>query len=80
MLGLSLVRADGRPAGRLRCAWRAVLVWPPVTTLHACWFWLGWEPAWWAALALLLLYIVLALWSPEHSLHDRLAGTYLVPR
>jgi hypothetical protein len=32
------------------------------------------------ALALLPLYVGLALWFPDRSLHDRLAGTYLVPR
>lgn len=32
------------------------------------------------ALALLPLYVFLALWSPERAPHDRLAGTYLVPR
>jgi hypothetical protein len=35
---------------------------------------------WGAALALLLLYVALALRSPARGLHDRLAGTYLVPR
>jgi serine/threonine protein kinase len=80
LLGLSLVRADGRPAGRLRCAWRALLAWAPLTGLVACWLWLDWDPAGWAALALLPLYAVLALWSPWRAPHDRLAGTYLVPR
>jgi uncharacterized RDD family membrane protein YckC len=80
LFGLSLVRADGQPARRLQCAWRAVVVWAPVTALLACWLWLGWISSGWDALVLLLLYVVLALWSPERALHDRLAGTYLVPR
>jgi uncharacterized RDD family membrane protein YckC len=80
LLGLSLVRADGRPAGRLQCAWRTLLVWAPVTTLLACGIGLEWAPAGLAALALLPLYVILALWSPGRALHDRLAGTYLVPR
>jgi uncharacterized RDD family membrane protein YckC len=33
LMGLSLVRADGRRAGRLRCAGRALLVWAPLTAL-----------------------------------------------
>jgi hypothetical protein len=80
LLGLSLVGTDGHPAGRRRCAWRAVLVWAPVTALLACWIGLEWQPAGWATLALLALYVILALGSPERALHDRLAGTYLVPR
>src|SRR5262249_16940951 len=34
----------------------------------------------WASLGLLLAYPVLAVCWPRRSLHDRLAGTYLVPR
>jgi hypothetical protein len=34
---------------------------------------------WWAAATLLLGYAVLALWFPARGIHDRLAGTYLVP-
>jgi hypothetical protein len=59
------------------------------------WFWstgeprpsgvLAWLPwlstvVWWAALLLLPLYAVLAIRSPMQSLHDRFAGTFLVPR
>src|SRR5262249_10303057 len=33
LMGISLRRADGRRAGRLRCAWRALLFWAPVATL-----------------------------------------------
>jgi hypothetical protein len=33
IMGLSVVRPDGRPAGRCRCAWRALLVWGPLTGL-----------------------------------------------
>jgi hypothetical protein len=98
MFGLSLVRADGRPAGRLRCAWRAMLFWAPVAALVVgsvsveCLHWLRWQPdgdvylawlawlLWWAGMALFPLYAVLAVRSPTRSLHDRLAGTYLVPR
>ena len=29
--GLTLVRSDGRRAGRFRCAWRAVVLWAPFT-------------------------------------------------
>jgi hypothetical protein len=42
-------------------------------------YWLSWF-GWSLALALLPLYVGLALWLPNRGLHDRLAGTYLVPR
>lgn len=42
-------------------------------------YWLSWL-CWGLALALLPIYVGLALWMPNRSLHDRLAGTYLVPR
>ncbi|HEY7152877.1 MAG TPA: hypothetical protein VH575_02860 [Gemmataceae bacterium] len=38
--GIALVRHDGRPAWRLQCAWRALLVWAPVTGLLALSLWL----------------------------------------
>jgi uncharacterized RDD family membrane protein YckC len=89
MMGISLRRADGRKASRWQCAWRALLVWAPVSLLLglAVWVqrlafpgiaWLYWG-LWWSAVGLLAVYVVLALWSPTRALHDRLAGTYLVP-
>ncbi len=58
------------------------------TAYWAHWFedpsqiWMLWGASvcWWGAFALLLGYAVLALWFPARGLHDRLAGTYLVPR
>jgi uncharacterized RDD family membrane protein YckC len=41
--------------------------------------WLAWAGAW-SAWALLTAFAVLAIRSPVRGLHDRLAGTYLVPR
>jgi hypothetical protein len=99
IVGLTLVRRDNRKAARWRCAWRALLVWLPVTALFvvSMWlefvYWSTWredEPhrwlgaltrtAWWSAVALLVVWVILALRSPARALHDRLAGTYLVPR
>ena len=89
MMGLTLVRGDGRLAARWRCAWRAFLVWMPVASLlylallikvtdpdgtalaEACCV-LG--------LAYVLGCLALAIWLPTRSWHDRLAGTYLVPK
>jgi hypothetical protein len=99
LMGFSLVRGDGRRAGRFRCAWRALLVWGPPAALLAAgalldgWYWSSparrdgglwilWAAEFlrWASLGLLAMYPVLAIRSPERTLHDRLAGTYLVPR
>jgi uncharacterized RDD family membrane protein YckC len=97
--GLALARHDGRPTLRLQCAWRALLIWVPVSALLIVsiwletWYWSIWPAhrafdwlltasfvAWWVSLALLPLYALLALWFPRRSLHDWLAGTYVVPR
>jgi hypothetical protein len=45
-------------------------------------WWVPWAAfaLWWSAVVLLLSYFLLAYWLPTRSLHDRLAGTYLVPR
>src|SRR5262249_17528138 len=47
LAGLALVRGDGRPASRLQCAWRALLVWTPVTVLLVLSLWL--ESRYWSA-------------------------------
>jgi hypothetical protein len=99
LAGIALVRGDGRPASRLQCAWRAFLVWAPLTGLLVLSFWLEvrywslWRPdssprwlfslasaVWDAALLLLAGFVLLALWRPARTLHDRLSGVYLVPR
>jgi hypothetical protein len=49
MSGLALVRRSGRPALRIQCAWRALLVWLPVVGLMAAGAWL--EAAYWSAWA-----------------------------
>jgi hypothetical protein len=88
IMGLALVRADGRPAARWQCAWRALLVWLPVLLpLVACVWIKVFAPGlrfvhtgfWWLAVAALLAEVVLGILRPHRALHDRLAGTYLVP-
>jgi uncharacterized RDD family membrane protein YckC len=70
LVGIALVRADGRPAPRWRCAWRALLVWAPVTAALVlslwldAWYWSTWQPAdanrWWVlALATVLWWLAL---------------------
>jgi hypothetical protein len=89
LAGLALRRGSGRRAGRLQCAWRALLFWAPVATLLALSVWVQIAlPAraalafglFCAAVGVLVGYALLALWFPERGPHDRLAGTYLVPR
>jgi hypothetical protein len=96
LAGVRLVQADGRRAARWRCVWRALLVCLPITALLGVsmgvegwrltgggegdlWAWLVCL-TWWSGLAMIALFGSLALWSPNRGLHDRLAGTYLVPR
>jgi hypothetical protein len=86
--GIVLRRANGRKASRVQCALRALLVWAPVAGLLCLagsvarvqpglpWLYFG---LWGTAVALLVAYVPLALWSPSRGLHDRLVGTYLVP-
>jgi hypothetical protein len=65
LLGLALVRGDGRPAARWQCAWRALLLWGPLTALLAAsltldfWYWSVWDstqPHPWAPWLILLLW------------------------
>jgi hypothetical protein len=89
VMGLALVRRDGRLASRLQCFLRALLVWGPVTALG--WIatglvvfapglpWLSQSAGWLAGL-LLLVYALAALRWPARTLHDRLVGTFAVPR
>jgi hypothetical protein len=89
LLGLSLVLSNGHPASRLHCAWRALVVWVPVTALLWLTMWLDayhpeevrWSWASWrGALVILAGFALLALRCPARGLHDRLTGTYVVPR
>jgi len=89
MMGLTLVRRDGRRASRWRCAWRAAVVWLPLAVILYLALVLKAVDSPWTALAetccvLALGYVLaclgLALWLPTRSWHDRLAGTYLVPK
>jgi hypothetical protein len=98
IVGVDLVRGDGAPAGRLRCAWRALVAWLPVlgVLMLARWleesYWDGWTPdkspwlltladaCWLGVGGVALALVALILWTPARSLHDRLSGTWLVPR
>jgi hypothetical protein len=88
LAGITVLRADGRRAGRLRCAVREAVVWLPVAAALLAGVWvhaLAPVPAavrvglWLAAVSLLPLYVFLALRTPARPPHDRLLGTVLVP-
>jgi hypothetical protein len=89
MMGLTLVRRDGRKAGRWRCAWRSFIVWmPPAALLYLAVVIKIVDPQAMLlaqlccvlALVHVLACLGLALWQPTRSVHDRLAGTVLVPK
>jgi hypothetical protein len=99
LMGIALQRGNGRPALRIQCAFRTLLVWAPVCGLLSLSVWLMlthwavWTPEqtsawkldlslvlWFLALGLLPVYVIIALRLPNRAPHDRLAGTYLVPR
>lgn len=71
LAGIALVRSDGRPASRWQCAWRAFVVWAPVTGLLALSiglesrYWDTWElgnvPRWLLSLASASWYSALLL-------------------
>jgi hypothetical protein len=58
--------------------WYWAYLWDP-TKPYPIIPWLSWL-TWWAAAAMLVFGVAVALRSPQHGLHDWLAGTYLVPR
>jgi hypothetical protein len=88
LAGISLVRADGRPATRRQCGLRAAVVWFPIAALL---FGCAWLQAmypervylaagmWLVAVALLPVYVVVALRFPSRPPQDLVTGTYLVP-
>ncbi len=94
--GLALVGAAGAPAARRRCAWRALLVYAPAVVLLLAGIaldvwdraapgaraWLPWASSlcWWSPAVLYAAYAALLLREPGRAPHDRLAGTWLVPR
>jgi eukaryotic-like serine/threonine-protein kinase len=86
--GIVLRRADGRKASRLQCGLRALLVWALVFTLYCVAFAVAmavpqlpeaYFAIWGLGTLLLPLYAVMATAFPQRSLHDRIAGTYLMP-
>lgn len=88
LAGITLVKADGRRAGRFRCAFRELLVWTPLTCVLLLTLWVQYAHPdmvltrtvlWLLGVAMIPLYVVIALRDPVQPPQDRLAGTFLVP-
>ncbi len=88
LAGITLVRPDGRKAGRFRCAARELLVWLPVTAVLLASMWVqavapdlvALRTGLWLVAGLMLpVYVVIALKNPARPPQDRIMGTYLVP-
>ncbi len=89
LAGLTLVRATGQPAGRFRSFFRELLIWPPLFGLLASLLWLSaLHPEAImtrlvlsvSAVVLILVYVILGIRYPGRLPHDRIMGTYVVPR
>jgi hypothetical protein len=89
LFGLTIVRADGRPASRLRLAWREAVVWLPLLIADPLFEllpeqgWLAWVRMFGTATVAALIPIVIVahfLFFRGRFLNDRLAGTAVVPR
>ena len=89
LLGLQLVRADGRPAQPWQAALRATIIWLPIVLLlgisvalqnalpgHEVLHWV----VWWLAVFVLALYGVNMLLGVGRALSDRIARVYLLPK
>ncbi len=88
-LRVMVVRWDGRRASRIRLVWRSLLAWSPLFLAAIASAVLSRQKApkpWEFSIGLLLgMFIagLLVIWLallPKRGLHDRLAGTCLVPR
>jgi hypothetical protein len=87
--GMALVKSDGSLPSRLRCAWRELVIWPPLLGLFAAFQHVR-AVQHVDGRAGLLLALAFFAWPiadaahelafPGRMLHDRLAGTTRVPR
>jgi hypothetical protein len=85
MSGLEVVTGDGEPAGRVRLLTRSLLIWSPIVLAHyAQAFAIGVQPVPGAvslvAVAIVAAGAILAVRTPSRGLHDRITGTWVVPR
>ncbi len=89
ILGIAVMRPDGRKGSHRRCAMRSLIIWFPVALLLCGAVWIQAKMpglvvvhsvCWLSALAILPVYFALALTNPDRGIHDRILGTRLVPR
>jgi hypothetical protein len=89
--GLAAVNREGKEIGRLRSAVRVLVTWSPAIVIGIGQHYYGvitrqnpFQIApWWLAGATLVPLTIGALWTilhPEQGLHDRVTGTWVVPR
>jgi hypothetical protein len=87
--GVAVVTVDGQPAARWRCAAREALGWLPLVVVLLVTLWLQFAVPqfvfartflWLLAVVMLPLSVAVAIRDPIRGPHDRLMGTYLVPR
>jgi hypothetical protein len=77
--GIAVVTADGALVSRSRAVVRAAIVWGSVPAAALA-NWLGLPSLATAILICQVVFILHAMDHPDRGLHDRLAGTFLVPR
>lgn len=89
LAGLALVRSDSRPAEWWRRGWRSLVTWGPVSFLFNLVYWaINHHPplhrfallTWGFTFVFVASYPILALIYPNRGPHDRLAGTWVVPK
>jgi uncharacterized RDD family membrane protein YckC len=90
LTGITAQTGDGEKASRLRCIWRALIVWSPmlITLIGAIIGLFGFplKMLELSSIIIIILWVPLtagaiyAVVSPERGIQDRLAGTHLVPR
>jgi hypothetical protein len=89
LTGIAIVQDNGQRATRRQCTLRAAVVWFPMVALLMGTAGLQiWAPErvylaaglWLLAVALIPIYVVIALQYPSRPPQDRLCGTYLVPQ
>jgi uncharacterized RDD family membrane protein YckC len=86
--GIAVLDASHEPATRVRCLFRGFCAWSPMWLVHVYWKvpfrlhpdGLPFQVVTTLGLILMTVGAAYALWRPERSLQDLLAGTRLVPR
>ncbi len=87
LFGTGVRTKRGAQASRLRCGWRSLIVWIPLTTLYGIGARLASGDHFVPGAAIVLVTALVhaacvgyAVWHPSRGMQDRLAGTQLVPR